>query len=81
MAFAQVFAGVFVVLLWALVLGRILVTWFDPRGKSRLSKALFQMTEPLLTPLRRRLPRTGAFDASAVLMLLVLGLLWRLLLW
>ena len=80
MGFAQLFAGVFVMLLWALMLARILVTWIDPRGTSRASKLLFQMTEPLLAPLRRRLPRTGAFDAAPVLMLVVLGLLWRLIL-
>ena len=80
MAFAQVFAGVFVLLLWALVLARILLTWTDPRGATRLSKLVFQMTEPMLAPLRRRLPRTGAFDAAPVLMLVLLGLIWRLLL-
>jgi len=77
--FAQVFAGVFVMLLWGLVLARILLTWTDPGGKTRASKAIFQLTEPLLAPLRRRLPRTGAFDASAVLILVVLGLIWRFL--
>jgi len=78
--FAQVFGSVFVMLLWGLVLARILVTWTDPRGGTRASKLLFQMTEPLLAPLRRRLPRTGAFDASAVLVLVTLGFLWKLLL-
>jgi len=80
MAFAQVFAGIFVLLLWALVLARILLTWTDPRGATRPSKLVFQMTEPMLAPLRRRLPRTGAFDAAPVLMLVLLGLIWRLLL-
>jgi YggT family protein len=80
MAFAQVFAGVFVLLLWGLVLARILLTWADPRGKTRASRLLFGMTEPLLEPLRRRLPRTGAFDASAILVLVLLGFLWKLLL-
>ena len=80
MAFAQVFAAVFVMLLWALMLARILLTWTDRRGKSRASKAVFQLTEPLLAPLRRRLPSTGAFDASAVLVLVVLGLVWRFIL-
>jgi YggT family protein len=79
-AFAQVFGGVFVMLLWGLVLARILLTWTDPGGKTRASKAVFQLTEPLLAPLRRRLPGTGAFDASAVLVLVLLGLVWRLLL-
>jgi YggT family protein len=77
---AQLFAAVFVLLLWALVLARILVLWADPGGRSRLSRLLFGMTEPLVAPLRRRLPRTGSFDAALVLVFVVLGLLWRLLL-
>ena len=80
MGFAQAFAGVFILLLWALVLLRIVLTWTDPGRKTRVFALVVQMTEPLLAPLRRRLPRTGAFDASMVLWLVLLGLLWRLLL-
>ena len=80
MTFARVFAGVFVALLWLLVLLRILLTWTDPGGRTRASRVLFQMTEPIMAPVRRRLPRTGAFDASAVVVLILLGVLWRALL-
>lgn len=79
MPFAQAFAAVFVLLLWALVLARILLTWFDPSHHWRASRAAIDMTEPLLAPLRRRLPSTGAFDAAAILALVALGFLWRLL--
>ncbi len=77
---AQLFAAVFVLLLWALVLARILLTFADPGHRWRASRHVIEMTEPLLAPLRRRLPSTGAFDASAVLVLVILGLLWRILL-
>lgn len=80
MPFAQVFAAVFVLLLWAIVLARILLTFADPRHRWRASKAAIDMTEPLLAPLRRRLPSTGAFDAAAVIALVFLGFLWRFLL-
>ncbi|MFN8630787.1 MAG: YggT family protein [Chloroflexota bacterium] len=80
MAFAQLFAGLFVLFLWVFVLARILLTWFDPGRKTRVWKLILPMTEPLLAPLRKRLPSTGAFDAAMVLWLLVLGLVWRLLL-
>jgi YggT family protein len=79
-AFAQLFAGLFVLLLWGFVLARILLTWTDPGQKTRAWRVILPMTEPLLAPLRRRLPRTGAFDAAMVLWLVVLGLIWRLLL-
>ncbi len=80
MAFAQVFAGIFVLLLWVFVLVRIVLTWIDPGHKRRAWRLVLPMTEPLLAPLRHRLPRTGSFDAAMVLWLLVLGLIWRLLL-
>ena len=35
------------------------------------------MTEPILEPVRRVLPRTGMFDFSALIVLLVLGALMR----
>ena len=80
MGFTQVFVGVFVALLWLLVLGRILLSWFDPTGRSRLGGFLVQATEPLLAPVRRALPPLGMIDISSFLVLIVLGVLWRALL-
>jgi YggT family protein len=76
-AFLSTFFGVLLGLLWLLVLGRILVSWFDPTGRSQLGTFLFQATEPILAPVRRVLPPTGMFDFSSFLVLIVLGVLWR----
>ena len=62
---------------WALVLGRIVMSWVDPAGRSRVSSLLVQATEPILAPVRRMLPPTGMIDWSSFLVLIVLGLLWR----
>ena len=75
--FIQTFAGVLFGLLWLLVLGRILVSWFDPMGRSSLSTFLIRATEPILAPVRRAVPPMGMFDVSSLLVLLVLGALWR----
>ena len=80
MGFTRVFVGVFVALLWLLVLGRIVMSWVDPTGKSRFGAFLVQATEPLLAPVRRMLPPSGMFDFSSFLVLIVLGVLWRALL-
>jgi YggT family protein len=80
MGFIQVFGGVLVFLLWLLVFGRVLFSWFDPSGSSSLSRMLIQTTEPLLAPVRRLLPPAGMFDFSALVVLVVLGLVWRSLL-
>ncbi len=75
--FVSNFVGVLLALLWVLVLGRILMSWFDPSGRSRLSSILVQATEPILAPVRRVLPSSGMFDFSSFLVLIVLGVLWR----
>ena len=63
--------------LWALVLGRMLMSWVDPAGRNQLSWFLIRTTEPLLGPIRRALPSTGAIDWSGFVVLIVLGFLWR----
>jgi YggT family protein len=62
---------------WALVFGRMIMSWIDPTGRNRVSAFLFQTTEPLLAPVRRMLPQTGMIDWSGFIVLIVLGFLWR----
>ena len=78
MGFAQLFVGM--ALLWLLVLGRIVMSWIDPGGRSRLGAFLIQATEPVLAPVRRVLPPSGMFDFSSFIVLVVLGVIWRALL-
>lgn len=79
-SFVQTFAGIFVALLWLLVFARIMLSWIDPRGGSRASQLVVGLTEPLLAPVRRILPPAGMFDFSTLLVLVVLGVIWRALL-
>lgn len=60
-----------------MILARVLLSWFDPGGRGRLSAFVIQTTEPILAPVRRLLPRTGMFDLSPLIVLLVLGALLR----
>jgi YggT family protein len=77
MGFLGVFVGMLLFLLWLLVLGRVLISWFDPMGSNQVSRFLIQATEPLLAPVRRVLPPAGMFDFAPLLVLIVLGALWR----
>lgn len=63
--------------LWALVLGRMLMSWVDPTGTNQISVFLIRATEPILAPVRRLLPQTGMIDWSGFVVLIVLGVLWR----
>ena len=62
---------------WLLVLGRVLLSWFDPAGRSQLGSFVISATEPILAPIRRALPRTGMLDLSPLVVLIVLSVLWR----
>jgi YggT family protein len=64
--------------LWALVFGRMLMSWIDPTGRRQVSAFLYQTTEPLLAPVRRMLPQSGMIDWSGFIVLIVLGFLWRM---
>ena len=63
---------------WLLVLGRVLLSWFDPAGRTPLGSFVISATEPILAPIRRSLPRTCVLDLSPLIVLIVLSVLWRL---
>jgi YggT family protein len=63
---------------WLLVLGRVLLSWFDPAGRTPVGAFVISATEPILAPIRRALPRTGMLDLSPLIVLIVLSVLWRL---
>ena len=73
-------AGVLLGILWVLILGRVAMSWIDPRGRTGAARFLVRATEPFLAPVRRRMPSTGMFDLSSLVVLLVLGALCRALL-
>ena len=64
--------NLFFTVLTILVLCRALLSWFDPGYRSRIGQLLVQITEPMLAPIRRILPSTGAIDLSPII--LILGL-------
>jgi YggT family protein len=61
-----------------LVLARVLLSWFDPAGRSQAGGFVVAATEPFLGPIRRALPPTGMLDLSPFVVLIVLSVLWRL---
>jgi YggT family protein len=71
------FVQFILIAVWLLVLGRVLMSWVDPQGRNPVSTHLISLTEPILAPVRRLLPRRGAIDWSSFLVLIVLGFLWR----
>lgn len=71
------FVAIIFLILWLLVFGRVLISWFDPTGRSQLAAFLIQATEPMLAPIRRVLPPAGMFDFAPLILIVIFGLIWR----
>ena len=54
------------------IVARALLSWFTNDPRNPLIAALDQVTEPLLAPLRRIMPRTGMFDFTPLVAILIL---------
>ena len=67
--------AIFQVLTFA-VLARVLMSWFPASPDNPLVRVLWQVTEPILAPLRRIIPRIGMIDITpmvAIILLQVIG--------
>lgn len=71
------FIGMLALVYTLLILGRVLVSWTNPTGGGGLTAFLYQVTEPVLGPIRRVLPPTGGIDWSPMIAILLLGILTR----
>jgi YggT family protein len=78
--FVQVFISLFVTALFIVVLGRVLMSWINPRFEGAIAKFLYDTTEPLLSPIRRVLPSTGMIDLAPMILIMALLILMRVLL-
>jgi len=58
---------------------RAILSWFSPRPTNILAVILFRVTEPLLAPLRRIIPRVGMFDFTPLVAIILLQFIARLL--
>jgi len=71
--FLQLLLGV----LWLLIVVRVLISWLAPSGGGFVA-FIYQATEPILAPIRRIVPPTGAVDWAPLIAMVVLGILVRL---
>lgn len=68
-----VFTSIFKLLFWVLIL-RAILSWVS-RGQNPIEAVMIQLTEPLLSPIRRVLPSMGGLDLSMVVAILGLQFL------
>ena len=61
------------------IIARSFASWFVRDPENPYMIFLINITEPILSPVRRILPTFGAFDASPVVVIVILVLLQRFL--
>ena len=63
--------------LWIIVI-RAVISWVNPDPSNPIVRFLYQITEPVLGPIRRRLPMTGIDFSPLIAMLAIYFLQWFL---
>lgn len=63
------------------ILARVLLSWVQVDTSHQAVQFLFDITEPILRPIREMMPSMGMFDFSPIIALLLLNVLEGLLLY
>lgn len=62
------------------IFARAILSWFPMNPGNQLVRILFQITEPILAPFRRIIPRIGMMDLSPLIAIIVLQVVAQVLL-
>ncbi|HWV35284.1 MAG TPA: YggT family protein [Thermomicrobiales bacterium] len=65
-------------LLSLLLLARAIFSWFDPGFTSTIGRAIHDITEPILAPIRQVLPPMGMLDLSTIVGIILIQIISRL---
>jgi len=69
----------FVQLYSMVILARVLMSWVNIDPYSPLARAIFDLTEPVLAPVRNMLPSAGGMDFSPVIVMVLIQFIGQLL--
>ena len=64
--------------IWLIII-RALLSWVNPDPYNPIVQILYRLTEPVLAPVRHRMPDVGGIDISPVAVLLIIFFLQRFL--
>ena len=75
MDYVRLFLGILLNVLWFAILIRVILSWFPVDPSNPIIRILWEITEPVLAPFRRVIPRIGMFDLSPLAAFLVISFL------
>jgi YggT family protein len=61
------------------ILARVLMSWLNVNPYSQVAQVIYNLTEPVLAPVRNLLPSAGGLDFSPIIVLVVLQILGTML--
>ena len=65
--------------LWFAIFARAIVSWFPIDQNGPVIRALDAITEPVLEPLRRVVPRVGLFDITPMVAIILIIIIQQML--
>ena len=68
----------FFILQFAIII-RALMSWFNPSPDNPIVRLVIEITEPVLGPLRRIIPRIGMIDISPIVAILLMNVIQSML--
>ena len=78
-AYLGVFINILGTVLYTAILGRVIISWLNLSPDNPLVVVLYQITEPILGPIRRVMPQMGMLDLSPMVAILVVIVIQRVL--
>jgi len=70
--YLQSFVTILLNVLLMAIFVRVLLTWFPIDQSNPIVRVLFDVTEPVLAPFRRIIPKIGMFDLSPIAAMLII---------
>ena len=62
-----------------IVIVQVIISWINPDAYNPITMIMYQLSEPILRPVRRTIPSAGGFDFSPLIILVIINLLMILL--
>ena len=80
MTFLAQFVNILAWILFVAILIRSIISWVNLDQSNPLVLVIYQITEPILAPIRRLLPNFGGLDLSPVVAIIIIFVVQRIVL-
>jgi YggT family protein len=77
--FVLTFVSTLIYILNFAIIVRALMSWFNPSPDNPIVRFVIEITEPVLAPLRRIVPRIGMIDITPIVAILLMNVILQVL--